>query len=114
MVARRLAGARTAAGGSDWSTSSWGIWRTVITRANVRAYAYDLLAFARWLMEGVGLAEVDIDVLLRFLTACREATLPGGRAATCIRSATAASGMRRRRSTGGWRRSRLVRVPGDA
>jgi site-specific recombinase XerD len=43
-----------------------------------RAYAYDLLAFARWLSgEQLGLAEVNVDVLLRFLTACREATLPG-------------------------------------
>lgn len=43
-----------------------------------RAYAYDLLAFARWLIdEQVELAEVSVDVLLRFLTACREATLPG-------------------------------------
>ncbi len=37
-----------------------------------RAYAYDLLAFARWLTgEQLGLAEVNVDVLLRFLTACR-------------------------------------------
>ena len=43
-----------------------------------RAYAFDLLAFGRWLeTEGVALSEVDIDVLLRFLTACREAVLPG-------------------------------------
>jgi hypothetical protein len=43
-----------------------------------RAYAFDLLAFGRWLeTEGVVLAEVDTDVLLRFLTACREAVLPG-------------------------------------
>jgi len=43
-----------------------------------RAYAYDLLAFARWLAGGeVALVEVNVDVLLRFLTACREATLPG-------------------------------------
>ncbi len=43
-----------------------------------RAYAFDLLAFARWLDgEGVALADVDVDVLLRFLTACREASLPG-------------------------------------
>ena len=43
-----------------------------------RAYAYDLLAFARWLIgEKLDLADVNIDVLLRFLTACREATLPG-------------------------------------
>ncbi|MGH3817708.1 MAG: site-specific integrase [Pseudonocardiaceae bacterium] len=43
-----------------------------------RSYAFDLLAFARWLDgEGIGLAGVDVDVLLRFLTACREAVLPG-------------------------------------
>ena len=43
-----------------------------------RAYAFDLLAFGRWLDgEGVALGEVDTDVLLRFLTACREAVLPG-------------------------------------
>ena len=43
-----------------------------------RAYAYDLLAVARWLLgEGLSLEEVDTDVLLRFLTACREAVLPG-------------------------------------
>lgn len=43
-----------------------------------RAYAYDLLAFSRWLAgEELGLADVNVDVLLRFLTACREATLPG-------------------------------------
>jgi site-specific recombinase XerD len=43
-----------------------------------RAYAYDLLAFARWLTgEQLDLSEVNVDVLLRFLTACREATLPG-------------------------------------
>src|SRR6478672_2635337 len=44
-----------------------------------RAYAFDLLAFARWLIaESVALSDVDTDVLLRFLTACREAT-PKGR-----------------------------------
>jgi site-specific recombinase XerD len=43
-----------------------------------RAYAYDLLAFARWLVEvDVALSDVDVDVMLRFLTACREATPPG-------------------------------------
>ncbi len=43
-----------------------------------RAYAFDLLAFGRWLLEdGTGLGEVDVDVLLRFLTACREAVVPG-------------------------------------
>ena len=73
-----------------------------------RAYAYDLLAFSRWLAgEELGLADVNVDVLLRFLTACREATLPGRPAGMCIRSAMAAiAGMRRRRSTGGWRRFR--------
>jgi site-specific recombinase XerD len=44
-----------------------------------RAYAYDLLAFGRWLLEvDLTLSEVDIDSMLRFLTACREAT-PRGR-----------------------------------
>jgi site-specific recombinase XerD len=44
-----------------------------------RAYAFDLLAFARWLdAASVALSDVDTDVLLRFLTACREAT-PRGR-----------------------------------
>ena len=43
-----------------------------------RSYAFDLMAFARWLDgEGVELAGVDVDVLLRFLTACRAAVLPG-------------------------------------
>src|SRR6476469_8141204 len=43
-----------------------------------RAYAYDLLAFARWLTaEQLVLAAVDVDVLLRFLTAWRGATVPG-------------------------------------
>ena len=44
----------------------------------VRAYAFDLLAFARWLLvEQVALAQVDTDVLLRFLTFCRGTVLPG-------------------------------------
>lgn len=43
-----------------------------------RAYAYDLLAFARWLgEEDLTVVDVNVDVLLRFLTACREATFPG-------------------------------------
>ena len=43
-----------------------------------RAYAFDLLVFARWLQaEDLLLSDVDTDVLLRFLTACREATVPG-------------------------------------
>src|SRR5215210_5401831 len=44
-----------------------------------RAYAYDLLAFTRWLVaEDIAVSEVDVDVMLRFLTACREAA-PRGR-----------------------------------
>lgn len=44
----------------------------------VRSYAFDLLHLARWLTsEGVGLEQVSTDVLLRFLTACRTAELPG-------------------------------------
>jgi integrase/recombinase XerD len=44
----------------------------------VRAYGFDLLAFCRWLRgEGVELAGVTTEVLLRFLRACREATIPG-------------------------------------
>lgn len=46
--------------------------------ATVRAYAYDLLAFVRWLVdEGVALEAVTTDVLLRFLAACRTARLSG-------------------------------------
>ena len=44
----------------------------------VRAYGFDLLAFCRWLRdEGIDLAAVTTDVLLRFLAACREARMPG-------------------------------------
>src|SRR6266480_4526450 len=44
----------------------------------VRAYAFDLLAFARWLDgEGITLAGVSTDVMLRFLAWCRTAPLPG-------------------------------------
>ena len=40
--------------------------------ASVRAYAFDLLHFARWLdREGIGLEQVDTDALLRYLAACR-------------------------------------------
>lgn len=43
-----------------------------------RAYAFDLLHFARWLLqEGLALEAVDTDVLLRYLAACRAAVLPG-------------------------------------
>ena len=44
----------------------------------VRAYGFDLLAFCRWLsQQDVGIAGVTTEVLLRFLRACREATIPG-------------------------------------
>ena len=44
----------------------------------VRAYGYDLLAFCRWLVaEQQPLTAVTTEVLLRFLRACREATVPG-------------------------------------
>jgi site-specific recombinase XerD len=44
----------------------------------VRAYAFDLLAFARWLVgEGLALDEVSTEVLLRFLTHCRTVAHPG-------------------------------------
>jgi site-specific recombinase XerD len=44
----------------------------------VRAYAFDLLAFARWLLEQrIALEEITTDVLLRFLADCRTALLPG-------------------------------------
>jgi len=48
----------------------------------VRSYAYDLLAFCRWLAdEQLTLVQVRTDVLLRFLAFCRSAQLasqPGG------------------------------------
>jgi site-specific recombinase XerD len=44
----------------------------------VRSYAFDLLAFCRWLLlESVALCEVTTEVLLRFLAFCRQARLPG-------------------------------------
>jgi hypothetical protein len=44
----------------------------------VRAYAFDLLAFARWLAaEWLALGEVSADVVLRYLAYCRRALLPG-------------------------------------
>lgn len=46
--------------------------------ATVRAYAFDLLAFCRWLVdEAVSLDDVTTDVLLRFLAFCRSTVLPG-------------------------------------
>jgi integrase/recombinase XerD len=44
----------------------------------VRAYGFDLLAFCRWLAgEEISLDAVTTEVMLEFLRACREATLPG-------------------------------------
>jgi hypothetical protein len=72
-----------------------------------RSYAFDLLGFARWLDgEGIELAGVDVDVLLRFLTACRERCCPGVWAGTCTDPRCATAGYAPRRSTVGWRRSR--------
>ncbi len=48
------------------------------SRATVRAYGYDLLAFCRWLTEQDRcLGQVTTDVLLGFLHACRQASVPG-------------------------------------
>ena len=46
--------------------------------ASVRAYAFDLLHFARWLgREDLGMEAVDTDTLLRYLAACRAEPRPG-------------------------------------
>lgn len=46
--------------------------------ATVRAYGYDLLAFCRWLTEqDIELEAVTTNVLLDYLKACREASVPG-------------------------------------
>ncbi len=43
-----------------------------------RAYAFDLLSFARWLVDqDLTVGEVTTDALLRFLTFCRAMVLPG-------------------------------------
>jgi len=74
----------------------------------VRAYGYDLLAFCRWLLaEDESLGEVTTEVLMRFLRACREASVPGRPGPNVVRL----SGRRwistpPRRSIGGWPRSR--------
>jgi hypothetical protein len=48
--------------------------------ASVRAYAFDLLHFARWLAgQGIGLDVVDTDALLRYLAACRAECRAGQR-----------------------------------
>jgi site-specific recombinase XerD len=48
------------------------------SRQSVRTYAFALLAFCRWLRDdGTELDAVTTDVLLRFIAACRQATVPG-------------------------------------
>ena len=79
----------------------------------VRAYAFDLLAFCRWLAdEDVPLADVTAETLLRYLSHCRTATFRGrlGRERVLHRDGRAPA-TPRRPSTGGWPRSRHVRVP---
>ena len=54
----------------------------------VRAYAFGLQAFARWLAAGrLALGEVPADVVLRYLAYCRRALLPGraGGSVYCVR-----------------------------
>jgi len=44
----------------------------------VRVYGFSLLAFCRWLAsEDIAIDAVTTDVLLRYLAACRQATVPG-------------------------------------
>jgi site-specific recombinase XerD len=83
---------RVAGGGERWRLE--GRWRPAdldlcndylayladrrYSPATVRAYAFDLLHFARWLAgEGLGLDAVGTDVLLQYLAACRAARRPG-------------------------------------
>src|SRR5579862_9633858 len=48
------------------------------SRQSVRTYSFALLAFCRWLCdEGIALEAITTDVLLRFLAACRQATVAG-------------------------------------
>ena len=74
--------------------------------ASVRAYAFDLLHFARWLdREDLGLDAVDTDALLRYLAACRAEPRPGQHDNVSRWPAAGRRGSPRLRSTGGWRRS---------
>ena len=83
---------RVAGSGERWRIE--GLWRAAdrqlcndflgyladrrYSPASVRAYAFDLLHFARWLdREDLGLDAVATDVLLRYLAACRAEPLPG-------------------------------------
>lgn len=80
---------RVAAAGAAWELVGAGADRFTLANEflayladrnysprTVRAYAFDLLAFCRWLMEvGKGLDDVTTDVLLRYLSACRQAKI---------------------------------------
>jgi len=85
------AGLKVEASGGNWRISGLGDEAPGLVNAflahladrnysprTVRAYAFDLLHFCRWLAsEGITPEEVTTDVLLRFLAACRGALLPG-------------------------------------
>ncbi len=60
----------------------------------VRAYAFSLLPFCRWLKdEAIELDAVTTDVLLRFLASCRQASVPGRPGPNVVRmDATRADG----------------------
>ena len=58
-----------------------------------RGYAFDLLALLRWLAEqDRRLDQIDTEVLLRFLAACRGASTPGGAAGVEARPAAIPAG----------------------
>ena len=79
----------------------------------VRAYAFDLLHFARWLAEDdTCLGSVDTDVLLRYLAANRSQRQDGQHENVIPLAGGSASGFARPRSTGGWRRSRACSASG--
>ena len=60
----------------------------------VRAYAFSLLPFCRWLaQEAIAVDAVTTDVLLRFLASCRQASVPGRPGPNVVRmDATRANG----------------------
>jgi hypothetical protein len=65
----------------DWLEGSRDLADRGYSPQTVRAYAFDLLAFARWLAaERLALGEASADVVLRYLAYCRRALLPGSAA----------------------------------
>lgn len=82
--------------------------------ATVRAYGYDLLAFCRWLTDqDLDPEAVTTNVLLDYLKACREASVPGRPGPNVVTmDGQRVDGTRPPRSTGGLRRSRRASVPG--